>query len=228
VPILVGSRPIHIDLERQRLHRLPDVGHEVEIAERGEQERRRFARDPGDPDEATGDDPAQGSARHDAQRRAPARVPECQGRLTQRVGHEAHHLFGGARDHRDHQDRQGAAAREGRVPSHRLDQPCPGEDPDHDGRSAVHDVGDEAHHEAQASGPVLGKKETDADPDGEADEPCHPNDDARAHDAIGDPASCLARGHGTLREKRPVDGGRALGDEVAEDEHEREDGRERH
>src|SRR6266702_189858 len=82
VPILVGPGPVHVDLERQRLHRWPQAGHEVEIAERGEQERRRFARDPGDPDEATGDDPAQGGTRHDAQRRAPARVPEREGRLT--------------------------------------------------------------------------------------------------------------------------------------------------
>src|SRR5207248_3757245 len=48
-------------------------------------------------------DAGQGGSRDDAERGAPAGVAERQRRLAKRVRHESHHLFGGARDHRDHE-----------------------------------------------------------------------------------------------------------------------------
>src|SRR6266550_2400677 len=57
VPIHEWARAIDVDLQGQRLHRLAHRQREVEVAERGEQQGRRFTRDARDADK---------TARHDA------------------------------------------------------------------------------------------------------------------------------------------------------------------
>src|SRR5438105_6561995 len=68
VPLLERPRSVLIDLMRQGLHRLRDTGREVQVAERGEEERRRLTGDAGDADQAAGDDPGERGPRHDAER----------------------------------------------------------------------------------------------------------------------------------------------------------------
>src|SRR5467141_1010385 len=106
VPLVERACRIHVDLERQRLHRLIDVQRKVQVAQRREEEGRGLAGDPGDAHEAAGHDAGHRRARHDLQRCPPARVPQRQRRLAERVRHQSYHLFRRPRQHRDHQDRE--------------------------------------------------------------------------------------------------------------------------
>src|SRR5919198_4790389 len=99
MPFLIGAGRVYVDLKRQRLHRLTDVCGEIEIAERGEEQGRGLTSDPGDPDQAAGDNAAERRAPHDLERGAPARVTEGERGLAERIGDEAHHLLGRAREH---------------------------------------------------------------------------------------------------------------------------------
>ena len=136
--------------------------------------------------------------------------------------HETHQLFGGARDHRHHQDGEGHAPRERGEMSHRSHQPRPDEDADHDGRRAVQDVRYEPHYPAESPRPVLGEVQAGADPDREADQRGQSDDDPGPDDRVGHAASGLAGGDRVLREEAPVERRRALGDQMPEDEHERQ------
>src|SRR6266550_7449326 len=58
VPLIEWPRGVHVDLERQRLHRLRDVRREVQVPQRREEEGCRLAGDAGDSHQAAGDDAA--------------------------------------------------------------------------------------------------------------------------------------------------------------------------
>src|SRR5438552_727388 len=222
MPFVEGARRIHVDLQRQRLHRLRDGHGEVQIAKCGEQEWGGLAGNSCDPREAPRDDSAERCARHDLERRAPARVSERERRLAQRMRHQAHHFFRRTREHRNHQNRQRDAARERRIPLRRPDDECPRHDADHDRRSAVEHIGNEPHHETEPPGPVLGEVQPGCYTDRYPDQRGETDDDARTHDRVGDTASRLPSRHGTLRKEGPIDGRRALQHEIAENEQQRE------
>src|SRR5260221_5289269 len=76
MPLLEGAGRVHVDLQRQRLHRLGHRQCEVQVAQRGEEERRGLTRDARDADETSRHDPAERGARDDLERRPPAGVAE--------------------------------------------------------------------------------------------------------------------------------------------------------
>src|SRR2546422_2452803 len=104
--------------------------------------------------------------------------------------------------------------------AHRLPEPGPSEEADHDRRGAVQDVRHEPHDPAEAARPVLGEIEAGADPDREADERGEPDDDPRSYDRVGHTAARLAGRDGVLDEEAPVEGRSAFGDQIPEDEDE--------
>src|SRR6266699_4209664 len=227
VPLLEGTGRVGEDLEGQGLHRAADAGREIQVAERRKQQRGRLACYTGDPYQAPGDDAGQSRARHDAERGPPARIPERQGGFPQRVRHQPDHLFGGAREHQDHEHRERHASRQCGEVAHRLHEPAPGEYADHDRRGAVHHVRQEAHRPSQPAGAVLRQEQPRPDTYGETDQPGEADDDRGPDDRIGDAAAGLARGDGVLREEVPVEGRRALHDQVRENEDQGQDGEER-
>src|SRR5256885_10316986 len=62
VPFVERAGRVHEDLERERLHRLHHAGREIQIAQGGEQQRGRLARDARDPHETAGHDPGERGA----------------------------------------------------------------------------------------------------------------------------------------------------------------------
>src|SRR3989449_10247903 len=104
--------------------------------------------------------------------------------------------------------------------AHRLPEPGPSEEADHDRRGAVQDVRHEPHDPAESARPVLGEIEPGADPDREPDERGEPDDDPRSHDRVGHAAARLAGRDGVLDEEAPVEGRSAFGDQIPEDEDE--------
>src|SRR5258706_2663112 len=224
MPLLEGAGRIHVDLQRQRLHRLGHRECEVQVAQRGEEEGRGLAGDAPNTDETSRHDACEGGSRDDLERRTPAGIAERKRRLPQRVGHEAHNLFGRPRQHRNHEDGERHAPRErGEAVGGPHDE-GPGHDPDDDRRRAVQDIGNEPHDESELSRPVLGEIHPGPDADRDADERGEADDDAGADDRVRDAAARLSRRHGTPGEERPVDRRRAFQHEVPEDEHEREHG----
>src|ERR1041384_3814067 len=225
MPFLERSRRVHVDLQRERLHRLGDVDVEIQVAERGEEQGRGFGRAARGPAPTPRHDAAHGGSRHDLQRRAPARIAQRERRLAQRMRDQPHHFFRRARQHRNHQDRERDGAGECREVLLRPDDERPADDADDDRRRAVQDVGDEPHEPPEASRAVPRQVDSGADANGHADQRRDADDDARADDRVGDAAAGLAGGDGTLREERPVDGRGAFDHEVAEDQ---EQGESRH
>src|SRR6266496_4343326 len=227
MPLVERAGRVHVDLQRERLHRLADGQREIEIAERREEQRRGLARDARDADEASRHDPAHGGAFHDLERSAPARIPERQRRLPERVRHQADHLLRRARQHRDHQDGERDAAGQRREAAARFDDERPAHDADHDRRRAVQHVRHETHEEREPPGAILGEKHPGADADGHADQRRQAHDDDGSRNGVRDAAPRLSGGDRALGEESPVEGRRTLDDQVAEDEHQSEDGRER-
>src|SRR6266550_3531265 len=227
MPVIVRAGRIHVDLQRQRLHRLIGVDGEIEVSERGEQQRGRLTGHARDPDQTSGDDSGQGGARHDLERGAPPCVAECERRFAQGVRHQAHHLFRRAREHRDHENRERHAAGErGEVPS-RPDDERPPLDPDDDRRRAVQNVGDEPDQESHPARSVLRQVQPGADADGDADERREPDDDPGPDDGVRDATARLPCGHRTLGKKCPVDRRCALHDQIAQNQDECQDGEQR-
>src|SRR6476469_1149643 len=74
VPLFIGTGCIGEDRKRKGRHRLVYVEAHVLASQRGEQERRGLARDPGDREQAAGHDPRQRRPEHDGQAGAPARI----------------------------------------------------------------------------------------------------------------------------------------------------------
>src|SRR5882672_7373324 len=106
----------------------------------------------------------------------------------------------------------------------RLDDEGPRHDPDDDRWRPVQDVGDEPHPKTQPSRSVFGQVQPRTDADRHADQRGNADDDPSPHDGVGDTATGLSCRDRALGEERPIDGRRALRDQVAEDEHEREHG----
>src|SRR6266487_2050040 len=224
MPLLERAGRIHVDLQRQRLHRLGHRQCEVQVAQCSEEEGCGLTRDARDADETSRHDPSERGARDDLERRAPAGIAECERRFPQRVGHQAHHLLGCPRQHRNHQDGERHTPCEGGETVGGPDNEGPCHDADDDRRRAVQHVGNEPHNEPELSGPVLGEIHAGANADRDADQRGEADDDAGADDRVRDAASCLSRRYGTPGEEGPVDRRRAFQHEVAEDEHEREHG----
>src|SRR5512145_1222141 len=196
-----------------------DTEREVQVAERGEQEWGGFAGDPCDADEAPRDDATQRGARHDFERRAPSWIAEGERGFAQRMRHETHHFFRGARQHRNHQHGERDATSKRREPPRRLDEEGPGDDADDDRWRAVKHVGDEADRKPQPARPVLREIDSGPYPDRDTDQRRDSHDDPRSHNRICYTTARLTSRNGTLGEKSPVDRRRPLDDQVAEDEH---------
>src|SRR6266566_4921669 len=160
----------------------------------------------------------------DLDRGSPPRIAQRERGLPQRIRDEAHHLFGGPGQHRNHEDRERDAARECREPMRRFDDKCPRHDTDDDRRSAVQDVRNEPHQEAEAPRSILREVHPAAHADRHADQRGQSNDDGSSYDSVRDAAARLAGGDRTPREKRPIDRRRALHHEVAQDDDEGEHG----
>src|SRR5438132_600539 len=222
VPLVERTGRVHVDLQRQGLHRLQHVRRKVEIAERREQQGRRLAGDARDPHQAARHDAGERRAGDDAQRRAPARGAEGERRLAQRMGDEADHRIGGASGPRNDEGGERHAPRERGEVAHRLYQPGPSEDPDHDGGGPVQHVGHESHQPPETPGAVLGEVQSRADADREPDERREPHDDSGADDGVRNPTARFSRGDRVLGEEALVERRRTLGDEVTQDEHEGE------
>src|SRR6266511_513448 len=109
----------------------------------------------------------------------------------------------------------------------RLDDEGPAHDADDDGGRPVEHVGDESHQKAQPPRPVFGEVHPGPDTDGHADQCGKTDDDACSHDSVGDTATGLSCWYRALGEERPIDGRRTLCQEVAENQHQRENGAER-
>ena len=121
--------PVRVGRAREVVDRLGQVGHgpaevavgpeqpgqPVRAAERREQQRRRLAGDADDGERGAGDEAAARRATDDAQRHPPARRAHGQGRLAQLVGHQVEDVLGGARHHRQHDERQRDRAGEAGV-----------------------------------------------------------------------------------------------------------------
>src|SRR6267378_3218232 len=226
MPLFEGTGRIHVDLERQGLHRLGHRKREVQIAQRRKQQGSGFARDARDADETSRHDTGESGSRDDLERSAPARIAERQRRFPQRMRHQPYHLLGRPRQHRNHEDGERHAPREGGETMGRPHDESPGDDPDDDRRRAVQHVRNESHDKPELSRPVLGEIHPGTDADGDADQRCEADDDAGADDRVRDASPGLSRRYGTPGEEGPVDRRRALQHEVAEDEHEREHGAE--
>src|SRR6266550_6118943 len=227
MPLVERAGRVHVDLQRERLHRLADGKREIEIAERCEEQRRGLTCDARDADEASRHDPPHRRARHDLERGAPARIAERQCGLPERVRHQADHLLRRARQHGDHEDGQRDAAGQCREAAAGLDDERPSHDADHDRRRAVQYVRDEAHEEPQPSGAILGEIHPGADADRHADQRREADHDDGSDNGVCDAAARLSGGHRAPGEERPVERRRTLRDQVAENEHQGEDGRER-
>src|SRR3989454_36223 len=223
MPFIEWARAIHVNLQRQRLHRLADVERKNDIAERGEEQGRGLAGNSRDAHQAARYDAAQSRARHDLERGPPARIPERERRLPQRMRHQPDHFLGRARQHGDHQDGERDAARQRRKPVSRPDDERPGDDANNDRWRSVQHVRDEPHDEPEPPRAVLGEVQSSADADRHPDQRGEPDDDPGAHNRIRHAAPRLAGGHGTLREERPIDGRRTLQHQIAENQQQGED-----
>ena len=135
-------------------------------------------------------------------------------------GHELEHLLRRARDHRDHQDREGHRAVD-RALAVADDEQAVDEDADDDRRDAVEDVQHDAEERRGLRAGVLGDVDRDEDRDrnGHDRSPC-PTIRALPTRASAMPP-CLAEERGRLGEEAEAD----LADPLEEDgaEHERED-----
>src|ERR1700722_17588176 len=81
VPFVVGAKRIGVNLKGEGRDRLIQRRRPELIPKCREQERRRFAGDPGDSDERAGHDAGAGGPKHDGERRAPPGIAEGQGGL---------------------------------------------------------------------------------------------------------------------------------------------------
>src|ERR671925_1347196 len=113
--MVLGIRRLGVleDLERHRGERLVRVPLQaVADDRRREEERRRLTRHARHGERRPGEDAPDRLRQHDAEGRSPAADAEPERGLARRLRDEGEHLLGGARDQRDHQDREGEGAGE--------------------------------------------------------------------------------------------------------------------
>ena len=216
------------DQLRQRGDRLEHGRREELVAERGEQQRRGLARGPREREHDAGEDPGRGRRQHDAPDRPPAGRPEREGGLLLGGRHELQDLVGRSHDDREHQDAEGDSPRERREVAHRDDHPEVDDEPGHDRGQTEQHVHDEAdprsdpsHHTAAVGRGVV-DEERDEDPERGREERREPHEDEGAHQGARDAARRVRVGRRKLGEEAPGDRGKALDEDLAEDQHERD------
>src|SRR6266516_304477 len=159
---------------------------------------------------------------HQHERRRPGQAMP----LVERAG-RVHVDLQRERQHGDHEDGQRDAAGQRREAAAGLDDERPSHDADHDRRRAVQHVRHEAHEEPQPPRAILGEIHPGTDADRHADQRREADDDDGSRNGVGDAATRLPGGNRALGKECPVERRRTLRDQVAENEHQGEDGRER-
>ena len=180
--------------------------HPVRAAQGREEQRRGLAGDAHDGEGRAGDQSAARRVADHAERDLPARRADREAGLAQLVRHQVEDVLGGARHHREHDERQRDGPGEAGVVLQRLHEDGEGEHADDDRRHAHHHVGDHADGRGHAAvAAELGEVDAAEEPDRDRHERGHPGDDERADDGVGEAAGggrdVLRR---RLREERDV------------------------
>ena len=135
------------------------------VPQRGEEERRGFARDPGDRQQDAGHYPVRGASQGHLQGGAPKRHPQGERCFAQRTGT----IFNCSSVVRSTIGimimASANGAGQGRKPLHRHHQQGVGDHPGNDGRDAGKDVGREADDGGEPAPAVFGKVDGAEDPD---------------------------------------------------------------
>ena len=222
VPFIEGRDGIGENLQRQGRGRLVRLPIPELVSKGGEQQRRGFSGHAGKGQHDAGDHSGGGRAQRDRKRGAPARNAQAISGFADGLRHQQQHLLGGARDGRNHHDRQRhATGQRGEMFLAHHDQPV-GHNADHDGGHAVQHVGDKAHDIAVAVASVLGKKDARADSERHAEQTGDAKNDRRADDGVRHAAARFAYRLRSLGQKRKIDRADALINQVGKDGEERQ------
>ena len=180
------------DLHRHVRQRVPRVPlHRGRVDRRDEQQRRRLADRARHGEHGAGDDPAQRARQDDAEHRPPAARPERQRAFALAARHQTEHLLRGARDQREHHDREAIRAREP-VLLVSVDEQAEDEDRDHDRGQAVHQVDHDLDSGTELRRGELVREDRDQHADRHGDQGGDADQDRGADDQRRDPAARLA------------------------------------
>ena len=150
---------------------------------------------------------------------APAADAEREGGLALAAGHEPEHLLRGARDQREHHDRQARTRRRSPLCGWPSTSRPKTKTPMIDRRQAVHQVERELDRRRRAArGANSVRKSAISTPSGSGDRRGDSDEDRRADDRRRDPAAGLAEERRVLREEAPGQLARAAAGDRADDD----------
>ena len=223
VPVVVGRNGVDENLQRHGGNGFSQFVRPAQVAERGEQQRRGFARHPRQRQQHAGDDAFEGGAHDDLHNGPPFGDAQRERGLTVAAGHQLQNLFRRPHHERNHHHAEHHAARQRGKAVHRHHQQRPNDHAPGDGRHAVQNVGGETNPPIQPRRAVFRKEHAAEHADRHTEQRGLPQQNERADNGVGHAAAGLADRLGQLGEERQVDGTETEFDEVIKDQQQRRD-----